>query len=185
MEQDLPGKGRRVKSGLLILLACAATAALADPAQPNDFEEPEVVPWKESDYSLPPFPKEENLVEFSVAATPTAKFYVDKTAIGTGTADNVVRYIMVVKTEGGATNISYEGIRCDSNEYRIYAVGTREGAWARSRVSEWRRFRLYNAQQKSLANNYFCPNFDPIRTVEEGLDALRRGLHPLVAQRYY
>ena len=168
----------------LILLSCLCSGALADPPTFNDVEEPQAAPWKEDDYSLPAFPKDSNLIEFHVSAASSARYYIDQTSIGTGTQDNVVRYAMVVKTAGGASNISFEGVRCDANEFRIYATGNQDGAWVKSRRTEWRRFERYSPQQKALANNYFCPSFSPIKTAAEGIDALKRGVHPVVSERY-
>lgn len=169
---------------LLFLLGLSlSTVALAEPPYTEEEDPYAIAPWVENDYTLPPYPKDENLVEFSVDGAPNIKAYVDKTAIGAGTPDNVIRYVMVVKTNGGAVNTSYEGIRCDTSEYRIYATGSQEQTWSKARVSEWRKFKLYNHQQKSLAYYYFCPNFTPIRSVREGLNALREGTHPAAALR--
>jgi hypothetical protein len=170
---------------LSFLFVAAPVKALDRPVPLNDVEEAEVIPWQETDYTLPPFPKEEDLVEFSVDGTPNSKAYIDKTSIGAGTQDNVVRYVMVIKSKGGAVNISYEGIRCDTNELRLYATGTRENTWSKSRDNEWRLFKIHNRQQKSLANYYFCPGFTSIKTSQEGIDALRLGMHPRAAQRLY
>jgi len=168
----------------LLWLGLVSTSFAAAP--PDDEDDPyAIAPWVESSYNLPPYPKDENLVEFSVDGASNIKAYVDKTALGTGTPDNVIRYIMVVKTTGGAVNTSYEGIRCDTSEYRIYATGTQEQTWSKARVSEWRKFKSYNRPQISLANYYFCPNLTPIRSVREGLDALLKGIHPAAALRNY
>lgn len=175
---------RRYFPTLLFLLSAASVLAESTPPD-ESFEEPVIAPWVESSYSLPPFPKDENLAEFSVDGAPNSKAYVDKTAISIGTNDKVVRYVLVVKTSGGATNVSYEGLRCDTDEYRIYATGTLENTWSKSRVSEWRPFRIHNRPQRSLASYYFCPNRTPIRTAEEGLTALRLGMHPAAARQLY
>lgn len=167
---------------LLPLLACLPNLAAAQQAPMNDYEEPEIAPWVEDAYTLPPFPKDEDLVEFEVDGASNVRTYVDRTAIGAGTADGVVRYVLVVRTSGGATNISYEGLRCDTNEYRIYATGTLEKTWAKARSSEWRKFKIHNRPQKSLANYYFCPNFTPVRSAREALSALRDGIHPAAAR---
>lgn len=168
-----------------LLLLCLPLAAFADPGAFNDVEEPVAAPWKESDYVLPPFPKAENLIEFYVSAANPAKFYIDQSSIGAGTPDGVVRYVMVVRTSGGAVNTSYEGVRCDTNEYRIYATGNNdEGTWNKARGDAWRTFWRGSAQQKSLANLYLCPDFNPVKTAEEGRQALKFGGHPLVKDRY-
>jgi hypothetical protein len=171
---------------LFFLFALGFSSAIFAAPPVVDEDDPyAIAPWVENNYSLPPYPKDDDLVEFSVDGAPNIKAYVDKTAIGAGTPDGVIRYIMVVKTNGGAVNTSYEGIRCATSEYRIYATGTQDKTWSKARTSEWRKFKIYNQQQKSLANYYFCPNFTPIGSAREGLNALREGMHPDAARRNY
>lgn len=173
-----------MKRLLLSLLLASPLLANADPGAFNDVEDPVKVEFKEGSYTLPPLPKDENLVEFYVSAAMSAKFYIDTSSISISNTDKVVRYVMVVKGSGGASNISYEGLRCDANEFRIYATGNREGNWTPSRRDDWRTFWRGAAQQKSLANLYFCPDFNPIKSADEGRNALRLGAHPLVKDRY-
>jgi hypothetical protein len=94
--------------------------------------------------------------------------------------DGVVRYVLVVQTSGGATNISFEGIRCDAREFRLYASGHREGRWTKARLSEWRPIenKPVNRHHAALSRDLFCPNGVAIYTPDEGRDALRRGKHP-------
>ena len=152
-------------------------AQARDPGHFNDVEED--APWQESSYKLPPFPKDENLIEFYVGPTATAKYYVDQTSIGAGGNDNVVRYVVVVKTAGGATNVSFEGLQCDTREYRLYATGRSDSSWAEPRNSEWRPLQplTLHKHQGALFVNYFCPNRLAIWSPKEGVDALKRGGH--------
>lgn len=168
-------------------LTLALLASLCLPVFAQEFtmkkdltEDPDAEPWKESNYSLPAFPKDENLVEFYVSAAATAKFYIDKTSIQAGGADGLVRYTLVVKTAGGATNISFEGLRCVESQLKIYATGRADGTWVKNPKPEWKTMKRisFNLHQGALSRNYFCPNFVPIFTAKEGLDALRRGIHP-------
>lgn len=161
---------------LALLLACRAQAEIGF----RNWDDPDAAPWKESGYALPAFPKDENLLEFYVSATANAQYFIDQSSISTGGNDNVVRYVMVIKTAGGATNISYEGIRCDQTQLRIYATGRSDGTWVEARNSNWRPLKnqSLNRHQGALARNYFCPNYIPIFTADEGRNALRRGAHP-------
>lgn len=168
------------------LLLALTGPALADPEAFNDVEEKPEAAWKEDDFAFPPMPREENLIEYYVSATATAHYYVDWTSILAGTSDKVVRYVSVIKTAGGARNVSFEGVRCDTSEMRLYATANAEGVWSKARHSEWRRVnKARNPQQYALNYIYFCPDFMPIKTREEGRDALQNGGHPLVKQRYY
>ena len=92
--------------------------------------------------------------------------------------DRIVRYVLVARSASGAESVSFEGIRCQSREYRVYAVGQPEGGWA-GRASEWRPIpRQWNSSQAALARQYFCPGRAAIRTSSEGQEAVRAGGHP-------
>ena len=144
----------------------------------NDVEETD---WTEEAVELPAFPKDADLVEFPARSPATARFYVDASTIAIG-KDNVVRYSLVIKTNSGAQNVSFEGIRCSTSEYKIYATGRADGQWVKSRLGVWRPVenKTVNAYHASLNRDFFCPIFNPIKSPEEGRDALRRGKHPMV-----
>jgi hypothetical protein len=64
----------------------------------------------------------------------------------------------VAKSQEGATNISYEGIRCQSFERKLYAFGRADGSWSRSRRDQWEPIinNAANRQHAALAKDYFC-----------------------------
>lgn len=96
-------------------------------------KKPDAPAWE---VSLPAFPKEANLVEFYVGPTVRFRVYVD-TASLTVNGDEV-RFAHVIKTAGGATNVSYDGLRCSEYQRAIYASGRPDGTWSRARKSDWR-----------------------------------------------
>lgn len=142
----------------------------------RDVNEPE---WAEEQVTPPAFPKDTDLVEFYVSAGTTNHFFVDGSTLSVG-KDGIVRYTLVVKTSGGATNTSYEGIRCKTSEYRLYASGRADGTWALARVANWRPIenKPVNRHHAALSRDLFCPLFTPIDSAEDGRAALRRGKHP-------
>jgi hypothetical protein len=142
-------------------------------------EESETKVWQEVQVPLPPLPQHENLLPINVSAATQNEFFVDVTSI-TVTADGVVRYVLVIRTPGGATNISFEGLRCETRERRLYASGRPDGSWSKSRSDEWKRIRdeVANRYHAALFGDYFCPEGVIVRNVEEARDALRRGRHP-------
>jgi hypothetical protein len=85
-----------------------------------------------------------------------------------------------VKTSGGATNVSREGMHCDTREYRLYANGRSDGTWAKTRTDAWRPIenKPVNRHHAALSKEYFCPNGGPILTAEKGREALRLGGNP-------
>jgi hypothetical protein len=158
-----------------LLLSGAALAGLGL----RDDDDPDAPKWEEEALQLPAFPQEANLREFYVSATTTHKYYIDAATLSVG-KDGVVRYALVVRTSGGATNITYEGMRCESREYKIYATGNRDGTWTQARRSAWRPVenKPTNRHHAALSRDYFCPVGNAIYTADEGREALRLGKHP-------
>lgn len=164
--------------GLVALCGLACGAVLA---QPKLDEEGNPLASAEVELALPAYPKAESLIEFDVGALASHRFFIDVATLNVQTEpEGVVYYALVVKTSGGTTNVSYEGMRCDSGEYRVFATGRSDGSWARTRVNAWRAIenKQINRHHAALSRNFFCASGRVLMTAEEGVDALRRGKHP-------
>lgn len=148
---------RALTAGLLL---CSASLSFAQQLGTFDEEfDDEEKPWQEIAVQLPPNPVQENLAEFYVGPTTLSKSYVDLKSFSIG-SDNVVRYTMVTKSDGGATNIIYAGIRCETYEVKWYAFGHADGKWSRSRQDKWTRIKDAgaNRQDAALYKGYLCQN---------------------------
>jgi len=157
---------------LLILLFSIPWAAQAEWGDfVYQFEQEK--PWIEIAAQLPAYPKTENLLPFSVSSATRNRFFVDAASISVG-EDKVVRYTVVIEAAGGAQNVSFEGLRCESGERRLYAYGHPDGTWSRARARNagWEsiKFRSLLSYQKALFEDHFCP--DGIR-VKDGAEAVR------------
>jgi hypothetical protein len=86
----------------------------------------------------------------------------------------VVRYTLVVMAAGGATNVSYEGIRCELRQQKYYAVGRADGKWVRARNPQWRRIEQQdvNRHHNVLYSDYLCSGKQPVTSVREVLQRL-------------
>lgn len=160
--------------GLLAIAGPAAGQQYGEKKYGEFYEEEKK--WVEQEASLPDFPRAQNLVEFDAGAATSNRYYVDVSTLSVG-ADEVVRYVVVVRTSGGATNVNFEGIRCRAKERKLYAFGRSDESWGKSRIQDWQPIRP-GSYQASLYREYFCPNNIAISKSEEGVDALRRGGHP-------
>ena len=80
-------------------------------------EEPE---WKESSVPPPPAFNVDKLVTFEVSPNSSLVFGVDPASINISKSDGVVRYVMVAANASGARNVMYEGIRCETGEFKTY-----------------------------------------------------------------
>lgn len=128
----------------------------------------------EASVSLPAYPQDADLVEFAVGPTGSHRYFIDAKTLEVG-ADGVVRYALVVKTTGGASNASYEGIRCSTREKRIYALGHPQRKWIPARRSVWEPIELgrRNEHQATLYKEFFCPDRSVPVSREAALEALR------------
>ncbi len=93
-----------------------------EPPTSSRVEDPEL--WSEKSSSLPPWPNDSDLVEFQLDndAAPF-RYLIDANHLAIG-EDKVVRYTLVVESQSGARNVSFEGLRCTpKGEYKIYAYG--------------------------------------------------------------
>lgn len=168
----------------LVMLAAVVLGALSAYAQQgsdweNDFDENRK-DWKEIEAKIPPYPKDANLLSFDGGPATPHHFFLDTQSLSIG-SDGVVRYSMVIKTAGGATNVTYEGIRCETREQKYYAVGQRDGSWTRARNPQWRRIesREVNRQHNTLYNDILCNGGlnrgIPARSVRDIVQLLKYG----------
>lgn len=128
--------------------------------------------------ALPAYPRRADLLPFFVSSASRFEFFVDGTSLAPG-KDGVVRYVLVARSAEGAESVTFEGIRCSTSEYRIYATGLDDGRWAR-RAGPWRPIEPRSVQRwhNALRGEYFCPQGNPIRSAAEGVDALKRSGQP-------
>ncbi|QWE04679.1 CNP1-like family protein [Polynucleobacter sp. JS-JIR-II-50] len=153
----------------IALSACGGDALISgvDPFAPMVF--------KEGTTAMPLNPPNQaTLLPFYVSQHTIFKFAVDTDSILIG-ADGVTRYIVVLTSPSGSVQTQYEGIRCDSFQWRLY--GTLEnGAWKENPLSTWRNIQsnVPNRYQAALAQGAFC-NFS---SQEKNINTILKSLNP-------
>lgn len=142
--------------GAILILLMAITAAQAQTSLDVEFDNQEK-PWQEIAVLLPAAPLAENLLPFYVSPIATQTYAIDAKSLSVG-EDGVIRYTLVSHSENRAQNVSYEGVRCQSKEMKLYAFGHPDGTWSRSRRDQWQRIvsSVANRAQAALAQDYFC-----------------------------
>jgi hypothetical protein len=140
-----------------------------------DFVE-DTIPWEEITASLPPYPKDENLVQFNVSSATANRYLIDIASLSVG-KDGVVRYTVVIASPRGARTVNFEGIRCDPAEYKIYGFGQENGTWNENKRAAWQPFKQRSllSYHKALFEDHFCPDWIRIKDTEEGIRNLKRG----------
>lgn len=162
---------------MLLTIAAASPAAGQVFGRDNDPDEPKK--WVEFEAKPPAYPREDKLLQFEGAAAVAHRFFLDPDSLSVG-GDGVVRYAVVVKAGGGASNTSFEGIRCDVRQYKIYAVGRRDGTWTAARDPQWRDidFRDANRPHNVLHRGILCEGRTPVKSARDAVNILRYGLKP-------
>ena len=153
----------------LALSSCGGDALISgeDPFAPMVF--------KEGTTAMPLNPPNQSaLVPFYASQRTIFKFAVDTDSILIG-ADGVTRYIVVISSPSGSQQTQYEGIRCDSFQWRLY--GTLEnGVWKENPLGSWKNIQsdIPNRYQASLAQGAFC-NFS---NQEKNIKTILHSLNP-------
>ena len=131
--------------GLLLNVPAAMARDDADnPNRPDDLTpaelaEPEIDPRRlpQKAIDLPPFPRARDLLPIrGDAAGSDYNYYIDVNSVSL-TTDEVLHYTIVIQSPRGASNIVYEGIRCATQEIKVFAYGTRDGRFTRMPDPQW------------------------------------------------
>lgn len=136
----------------------------------------EISPWSEMQAQIPAYPAEDQLIPLDVGAATPHRYFVDARSVSIG-GDGVVRYTLVIKAQGGAVNVSFEGIRCESREQKYYAIGRNDKSWVRARNPQWRyiEFKAFAAHHATLYQEYVCRGKFMRDSAEQIVSALRAG----------
>ncbi|MFM2030227.1 MAG: hypothetical protein RL517_1420 [Pseudomonadota bacterium] len=153
----------------LTLIACAG-----DPLESGlDPYAPMI--YKEGTTAMPLNPPNKSKLQpFYVSPQTIFKFEVDTSSILVGN-DGITRYIVVLTSPNGNTQAQYEGIRCNSFQWRLY--GTFEsGVWRENPLSNWRDIQEHapNRYQAALAQGAFCD----LSSQEKNINNILQSLNP-------
>lgn len=166
---------------LLVLAAGAWLPAMAadpieDPEYQFDYDPSLRRPWVEADAPLPPAPAG-GLLAARRSPTTSGRLWVDPASVRSD-PDGVVRLTYVIESEAGGRTTRFEGIRCDTRQYRTYAYLDHGGRWRRPPDSPWRPIREQglNTYRYDLYRYYLCDEGDNPRAAREVLRRLRYDL---------
>ena len=161
---------------LLIVAGCASKPS--PDAFENDYDD-ESKTWKEIETQLPLAPRDGDLAQFYVSPASPYRFNLDRKSLALG-ADGVYRYTLVAVSREGARNVSYEGIRCATREYKIYAIGRSDGTWIKARNAQWRPVVEVdnNRQHAELIKDYLCIDSRVPRNLASVNETLNKGPPP-------
>jgi hypothetical protein len=90
-------------------------------------------------------------------------------------ADEVVRYVLVMRLPDGSREVSWEGIRCGPAEWKVYQRARGNGPWTRDFTSAWQRVNDAGPAgvRYRLAMDFFCGSGGrPVASVAEIVERL-------------
>lgn len=145
-----------------------------EPSSPVDEDDPR--PIADQIPVFPSYPQDARLKRFFVSSASDNRFYLDPASLSIG-KDGIVSYTLVIVSPSNARTVSFEGIRCNSKEFRRYATG-QSGKWVRSRVSEWQpiEYKDLNRHHATLYRDVLCDGSKPVNSERDILEGLQRTL---------
>jgi len=136
--------------------------------------------WKESNAVIPDFPKQDDLlmVEVDKADSPF-NYFIDTKNVSISSDGGVIRYSVVIQSDSGAKNVIYEGIRCKTAEFRIYAFGSYDNKFVKARTSEWKLIQnnAAMAHRYNLYTHYMCNEYQTHSSIDIVLQKIRYPEH--------
>jgi hypothetical protein len=132
--------------------------------------------WRESPAPPPPSFALDRLVPFSVSVHSQLRFGVDPATVSLG-PDGVIRYVIVARSDSGAINAWYEGLRCATAQVKTYAHWNPgpPPAWRPNDAAQWRNLggEFASRPAVALARGGFCDGATPNGQPADMLRALR------------
>lgn len=116
---------------------CVAACTLPALAQYADLDRAD---WKEDAVPPPPAYSTSRLIEIDMPRSSSVKMGIDPDTIALNHDTGIVRYVVVARGPS-ALNATYEGIRCATGEYRIYARQVQGSEWTPNPDQDWKSMR--------------------------------------------
>ncbi len=148
-----------------ILVSCLMAEAAADKQRPFvDEAEPGTnflgrEAWKEADVEIPPTPRDQDLIPFVVDDAENKQFTyaIDERSLRVD-EDYVVRYTLVTESRRGTRNYAFEGLRCQTKEYKVYAYGSSKGKLRPRKEPRWKALKeeRFGRVHRDLHRYYMC-----------------------------
>ncbi|MFT3778102.1 MAG: CNP1-like family protein [Ottowia sp.] len=158
-------------------LAMGACLAVSIPALAQ-YADLDRADWKEDTAPPPPEYSSRGLIEIEMPRSASVKMGVDPKTIAINHATGIVRYVVVARGPS-AVNASYEGIRCATGEYKVYARQTEGNPWSPSGEDDWKPMRGQSGVVVShpyrLARDGICIGTGVRQTVDDMVRELRSG----------
>ena len=164
----------------LVLFTCASLARDPDPYEKfrgideNDedfsYDSSQDVPWAEESIVKPAAPNLHALTALDIESAPRGfTVLLDTASLTRGKYDDLIRYWLALKSRRGTLNFSYEGMKCNTGEYKLYGYAMPDGKGLRPYAKpRWKPLRNGGRRnyRAELKERYLCQGVTP-RPIKE------------------
>ena len=132
--------------------------------------------WAESTITLPLTFSVDKLQTFELGQRSALTYGIDPNTLSVG-ADGVVRYVLVARSERGALNVLYQGLRCQTAEVKTYGRWDNRSSWNTDSKDGWQPLASKGFTQPSLvlARSGVCEGRTVNGTPQNILRTLKNG----------
>jgi hypothetical protein len=150
------------------------------------YDDSQDIPWIENETEVLAVPRPDDLTEVRMGRMPPGMaLLVDKSRITVNPDDYVVRAWLWTRSDSGFEKGSFEGYRCDTREYKIYAWANPGRKPPVTKVSRplWKSVKKGNYSYRAeLLDDYFC-GYRELRNANQIVDALTGEFHRDIIQK--
>lgn len=125
------------------------------------YDDSQDIPWIEDETKVLAVPLPDDLKSVKMDQLPKGfSLFVDRSRISVSPNDRVIRLWLWLRSESGSESGSFEGYRCDTKEYKVYAFVNpqRDPPVTKAKKPRWKfahesRYGNYRAE---LLRDFFC-----------------------------
>ncbi|MDO9434780.1 CNP1-like family protein [Hydrogenophaga sp.] len=157
-------------------IAIAAIALCLSWGAQAQAADPDAEVWTESQVNPPASFSVDNLQTFELGHTSALTYGIAPETLTVG-PDGVVRYVFVARSERGALNVLYQGLRCQTAEVKTYGRWDNRSSWNTDSKDGWQRLASKGFTQPSLvlARSGVCDGKTVNGTPQNILRTLKNG----------
>ena len=126
-----------------------------------EYDDSQDIPWIENETEVLAMPRPEDLRRVELETLPAGlELLIDQSRVAVGSKDRVVRVWLWVRSDRGAESGTFEGFRCATREYKVYAYANprrdppvrkaRRASWLSAKKSATPNYRA------ELLSDFFC-----------------------------
>lgn len=138
----------RILRSLPIAAAMTSLLCLSFGTQAQGRNDEEEV-WQENAAAPPTVFSTERLHAFEVSKGSALSYGIDPATLSVG-SDKVVRYVLVARSQSGALNVLYQGIRCQTGEVKTYGRWDNRASWNTNPGDTWQALSFSGATRPAM-----------------------------------